>query len=285
MPKTRQTKLSSKADSHAEEPSSESRYFSRAVGKAIQILESLSRSQDAMRLHDLSRQMQLTKSSTLRLLQTLETLDYIRRDANGLYHLSERTGVQLSPQSLHRLTAAASEPMRQLNMEFGETVSMAVLMSNHIEVVHVVESGQLIRMTNIVGRILPPHASSMGKMITACQDAETRKRLLDSYGLTRYTTNTIVDERSIEEEYAFIRAHGYSVDAEETTPDGICFGVKIAAAALNLEAAISLSMPRSRLPSDEAGQEQIIHALMQTAASISENLESSISDSDNDCHA
>lgn len=267
MPRTRQAKLQAADRTPAEEPQGEGRYFSRGVGKAIQMLEMLSRSGVSMSLNELSKQTQLTKSSALRLLQTLETLCYIRRDTNGHYTAShENTAV------VNGLATAAREPMRQLNMEFGETVSLAVLVQSHIEVVHVVESANLIRMTNIVGRILPPHASSMGKAITAWQDAETRKRLLQSYGLTRYNENTIVDERTIEAEFEQIRARGYSTDAEETTPGGFCFGVAIFSAPGKAEAAISVSMPKSRMPADETHQQRLVQTLRNVAEEISRKL-------------
>lgn len=257
----------------AETQPEEGRYFSRAVGKAIQILELLAQSSSPMRLNDLARVVELTKSSTLRLLQTLVTLHYIERDANGLYLSCHRAAVQPQAQLQARLLAAASEPMRRLNMRFGETVSLAMRVDNHIEVIHVVESVKLIRMTNIVGRILPPHASSMGKMITAWQSPEIRKRLLDSYGLTRYNENTLTDERTLEEQFVEIRTQGYSLDAEETTYDGVCFGVGLVVAPETIDAAISLSMPKSRLA--EGMREQILAALGETAEEILSQLEPS----------
>lgn len=261
------TRSVASAESSASE---EGRYFSRAVGKAIQILELLAQNSEPMRLNDLAQVLELTKSSTLRLLQTLVTLRYIERDSNGLYLSCNRTLVRPQAQLQARLLAAASEPLRQLNMQFGETISMAMRIDNHVEVIHVVESVKLIRMTNILGRILPPHASSMGKMITACQSPEMRKRLLDSYGVTRYNENTLTDERALEEQFAEIRKQGYSLDAEETTYDGFCVGVGIALAPEIIDAAISLSMPKSRLT--EGMQEQIITALSQTAEQIAAQL-------------
>jgi IclR family acetate operon transcriptional repressor len=224
-----------------------------------------------MSLSELSKQSQLTKSSAFRLLQTLETLHYIRRDHDGRYLPSNENIAVISTQYVNTLTAAAREPMRRLNMEFGETVSLAVLMHNHVEVVDVVESANLIRMTNIAGRILPPHASSMGKVVTAWQDAETRKRLLQSYGLTRYNENTLVDEQTIEDEYKQIRARGYAFDAEETTLGGFCFGAPIFFAPGKVGAAISLSMPKTRLKDDERRQ-RIIKALRGVAEEVSQTL-------------
>lgn len=271
MSKTKQLKSRAATRQPAQEQPGESRYFSRAVGKAIQMLELLSRSSSPMSLNELSKQTQLTKSSAFRLLQTLETLRYIRRDANGHYLSAQDRNSAVSAQYLNGLVAAAQGAMRKLNMEFGETVSMAVLVSNHIEVVHVIESASLIRMTNFVGRILPPHASSMGKAITAWQDADMRKRLLQSYGLTRYNENTIVDEQTIEEEFEKIRARGYSTDAEETTPGGFCFGASIVSAPSKVEAAISISMPKSRMP-DETKKQRLIQALRNATREIAQTL-------------
>lgn len=272
MPKTRQAKSRGGADKSVEKAPREGQYFSRAVGKAIQILELLSRNGASMSLMELSKQTQLTKSSAFRLLQTLETLHYIRRDANGHYLPSHENSAVVSSQYVNALASAAREPMRRLNMEFGETVSLAVLLHNHIEVVHVIESANLIRMTNIPGRILPPHGSSMGKVITAWQDAETQKRLLQSYGLVRYNENTIVDENAIEAEYERIRARGYSTDAEESNLGGSCFGMAIFSAPGKVDAAISLSMPTSRMPADEARQQRIVQALRDAAEEISRKL-------------
>lgn len=272
MPKTRQTKARGQAHKSAENASGENKYFSRAVGKAIQMLEILTRSNEPISLSELSRQTELTKSSAFRLLQTLETLHYIRRDGNGHYLPSNENISVISSQYFNAVVTAAREPMRRLNMEFGETISLAVLMHNHIEVVHVVESANLIRMTNIAGRIIPPHASSMGKVVTAWQDADTRKRLLQSYGMTRYNENTIVDEQTIEDEYKQIRTRGYSRDAEETTIGGCCFGAAIFSAPGKAEAAISLSMPKTRLPKDEERQLRIIQSLRAVADEISQKL-------------
>lgn len=271
MPKTKRAKSGGGVRQPGRNAAGDGRYFSRAVGKAIQILETLSRGGEAMSLSELSKQSQLTKSSAFRLLQTLETLHYIRRDHDGRYLPSNENIAVISTQYVNTLTAAAREPMRRLNMEFGETVSLAVLMHNHVEVVDVVESANLIRMTNIAGRILPPHASSMGKVVTAWQDAETRKRLLQSYGLTRYNENTLVDEQTIEDEYKQIRARGYAFDAEETTLGGFCFGAPIFFAPGKGGAAISLSMPKTRLKDDERRQ-RIIKALRGVAEEVSQTL-------------
>jgi len=247
-------------------------YFSRAVGKAFELLELVGRSENSLSLNDLAHLLQLTKSSTFRLLHTLEALHHVLRDEQGHYRGVGAKSQAIQVHSIQELRAAASDPLRMLNMEFRETISLATLMGNHVEVIEVINSPHLMRMSNIVGRILPPHASSMGKAITAFQSAETRARLIESYGLTGFTPNTIADQRLLEECFEQIRATGISYDDEENTLGGFCFGSPIILADNRVTAAISLSMPKARLPHDEADRQKIVDRLHEIAATIAKAL-------------
>lgn len=251
----------------------EDAYFSRAVGKAFELLELVGRSENSLSLNDLSLRLQLTKSSTFRLLHTLESLSHVVRDEQGHYRGVGTKTQAFQAHSVQQLRAAATEPMRMLNMEFRETISLATLIGNHVEVVEVINSPHLMRMSNIVGRILPPHASSMGKAITAFQSAETRARLIESYGMTSFTPNTITDQRQLEECFEHIRGNGISCDDEENTLGGFCYGSPIILSGNRVTAAISLSMPKARRPEDEIERQRIVDRLHETAATIARALQ------------
>lgn len=221
-------------------------YFSRAVGKALDAIEILDRNGGPLSLAQFAKKLALTKPSVFRVLHTLEVAGYLKRSPEGHYALApeRRRG---SSQLVNKLVRAAEQPMKELNRQFRETVSLAVLFDNHIEVVAVVESPQLLKMGNIVGRIIPPHASSLGKTIAACQPDDVREKLLRSYGLGRFTPNTITDESDLKRELDRTRARGYATDREESSPHGCCFAAPILGHGAEAVAAISVSMPISRL--------------------------------------
>ena len=268
MPKSKSKKRTQTKRAAAEPLSERSPYYTRAVGKALEILDLLRDASGPVTLNKVSAHTRLTKSSAFRLLYTLEVLRCVARDNTGSYRLSAENRMALPAHKVVQLLLAAREPMRGLHMEFQETVSLAMMMNNHIEVVEVLESPHLIRMANIVGRILPPHASSMGKVIIAYQDEETRKKLLQSYGMVRYTETTITDERLLEQECERIRKASHSYDAEESTPGGCCFGIPVFTGPGKVNAAMSLSMPKARLP-EGPEQQRIVDALRQAAQEIS----------------
>jgi IclR family acetate operon transcriptional repressor len=142
---------------------------------------------------------------------------------------------------------------------------------NRIEVVATVESPHLIRMGNTVGRIVPPHASSLGKAITAFQREDVRDRLIRGYGIHRFTEHTITDEMQLKREFERVRARGYSTDADESVVEGMCFGVPILTAQGDAVAAISLSSPKMRMR-DEQLQKRVVAALRRSAEAVSRTL-------------
>jgi DNA-binding IclR family transcriptional regulator len=249
------------------------KYFSRAVAKAFQMLDLLRARNEPSTLKEIEHSTALTKSSAFRLLQTLEQLNYICQRTDGRYEISNRyrvnSGIQLRDTLLHSEIPA----MRALHEEFQETVSIAVLFTNHIEVVCVIEAHHPVRMANTVGRILSPHASSLGKAITAFQSEEVRHRLVRSYGLVRFTPATITDEIQLRSELNKICKDRFSLENEESTPEGYCFGAPIFQGGAAAVGAISISLPKSRVPVGKL-RARMIDALRETASAISAELAS-----------
>lgn len=248
----------------------EDQYFSRSVSKAFEVLGILGGSHDALSVNDVAERVGLTKSFTFRLLRTLESLQHVTRSSDGRFMIAQGN-YAASTHIATRLRTAALGPMRDLNRHFQETVSLAVLFENRMEVIEVLDSPHLMRMTNIVGRILPPHASSLGKTITAFQPEADQRRLIRNYGLLQITAHTIIDESLLAQEFAHIRQLGYGSDVEESILDAHCVGapIRLGSAVIG---AVSLSMPKSRLPETEEGLKQVIQAVRDAADTITEAL-------------
>lgn len=247
------------------------RYFCRAISKALEVLEILKRSSQPLALHQLTAKVALTKSSLFRILHTLETAGYVERAADGRYMITIDRRPLIPTSLLTRLLRIADPHLKELTRQFRESTALGVLFDNHIEVMLVSESPEVVRMANTPGRILQPHASSIGKSIAAYQTEERRERLLRSYGILRMTPNTITDETRLRDELLRVRELGYALDSEETTLDGQCFGCPIVMAGGEVLAAISLSLPVTRAGSEERKQ-QLIDGVVRTAHAISREL-------------
>ncbi len=200
-----------------------------------------------MSLGELATYASLGKPAALRLLRTLEDLGYIVRDGGKTYRIEVETSVTGVREKLIVLRRVAGRFCQELQSQCGETVSLAYLFDDHIRVVDVLESPQHIRMSNFVGRILQPYASSLGKAIAAFQNEALTQTLLDVYGVYRMTRNTLVDQLAIQNEFAAVRERGYAEDKEETVEGGYCIGAPVYSPEKKVIAAISISSPRFRM--------------------------------------
>ena len=246
----------------------EDKYFSKVIGKALDLIDILRASPQPLSLNELTLQLELTKSSVFRILHTLEVSGYIQRDSLGRYTAAEDLQASAPGQLRAALVDAAMPCLKELSREFQETVSLAMRFENRVEVVGTIESPHLIRMGNTVGRIVPPHASSLGKAIAAFQPEEMRERLVRSYGIHRFTEHTVTDEVALKAAFEQVRARGYSTDEEESVLDGRCFGVPVLDGGGRAIAAISISAPKSRIR-DERLQKRILTALHRAATRVS----------------
>lgn len=265
----RTTKASGK-----DEPKVQEKYFSRAVSKALEVLESLQTEANALSLNEIALRLKLSKTSAFRLMRTLETTGYVMLDGRGQYKLAPGMHAVAPTQWIGKLVRLALPHLQIVNLALAETVSLAALFENRVEVVAVIESPHDIRMSNVVGHILPPNASSLGKVITAFQPPVQRERLLRSFKIYRFTEHTITDHMDLSREYDRIRAQGFAIDREECAKDGICFSIPICIASNQVPAAVSLSMPKSRLR-DKDHELAVLAALRAAAAKLAADLEAS----------
>lgn len=243
------------------------RYASRTVERALDVLEAFDDGVGALSLTELSERISLPVSSLFRLLVTLEQRGFLIQGADGTYRLSPRVLFGRVRERAEKLRERLQPTLQMLARTFDETASLAYRFGDVIQVLDTVESFHEIRATNRVGRVLPPHCSSLGKAITAFQAPELRDRILESYGLIRRTPRTIVDRQAIELDFATIRERGYAVDRGEAMEGGVCLGAPILLAPGIAGAAISVSIPEIRASAER--EQEIVAKLCEVTREIS----------------
>jgi DNA-binding IclR family transcriptional regulator len=252
-------------------PDKEDRYFSRAVSSALKILDLLRAEPLPLGLSEITRMTGINKTSVFRFLYTMEITGHVIRDETGRFRISN-SGLESSHEiTPDQIKLAALPYMKKLRSRYSETVSLGALLRNHIEVLQVLESPHLIRMGNQVGRIIPPHASSLGKAITAFQDESKQDSLVSSFGMLRLTEKTILDEVRLKQEYSEIRLRGWSHDNRESAIEGQCFGAPIQIRGKTI-ASISISFPMFRVLEGKKLQ-VMLEDLRKAAKNVSVDLE------------
>jgi DNA-binding IclR family transcriptional regulator len=243
-------------------------YYSKAIGRALDALDCFEDGETTLSLVEISKLRGFPESSLFRILLTLEAHGYIVRTTDGSYKLAPKLLFGKLYNRAQKLRDIVHPFLKQLNTEFNESASMGFLFQDRIEVIDTLEAIQEIRRTNTLGRVLPPHCSSIGKAIVAFQERGVIDRILRINGLSQRTEKTITDHLQLLGEYEKIRNSGYSVDREESVPGGVCFGAPLRDERRHVVAAISISVPIFRLPPER--ETELVRAVVDTARKASE---------------
>lgn len=233
-------------------------YYLRSIGRALEVLDCFD-GQVSLALMDIGARTGLPESTLFRVLLTLEKHGYLEQSVDGTYQLAAKLRFGWLVEQGNALRDRARPELERLAHRFNETASLAYLYDDRIHVLDSVETYHEIRMSNRIGRVLPPHCSAMGKAITAFQDRELADRILEVYGLSRRTEHSITDRGRLFEEFAEIRKTGIGSDREESTLGGICYAAAIRSAGQPVVAALSVSTPIVRMsPEREAETRQAV---------------------------
>lgn len=233
-------------------------YYLRSIGRALEVLDCFD-GKAPLALTDIGLRTGLPESTLFRVLLTLEKHGYLEQAVDGTYQLAAKLRFGWLIEQGNALRDKARPELERLAHRFNETASLAYLYDDRIHVLDSIETYHEIRMSNRVGRVLPPHCSAMGKAITAFQDRELSDRILEVYGLSRRTEHSITDRGRLFEEFAEIRRTGIAWDREESTLGGICYAAAIRPEGLPVVAALSVSTPIVRMtPERDAETRQAV---------------------------
>jgi DNA-binding IclR family transcriptional regulator len=246
-------------------------YYLRSIGRALEVLDCFD-GKLPLGLKEISQRTKLPESTLFRVLTTLEKHDYLKQSIDGTYQLSPKLRFGWLIEEANALRIKVRPELERLANRFNETASLAYLYENRIHVLDSVETFHEIRMSNRIGRVLPPHASAMGKVITAFQERTLADQILEIYGLARRTENTITDRAQLYREFEQIRNTGLGCDREESILGGICYASAIHQAGQAVVAALSISTPMVRMTAerDAETRQAVIEAAQRCAAALAE---------------
>jgi DNA-binding IclR family transcriptional regulator len=220
----------------------------QSVDRAVSVMEFLSR-RGSSGVTEVSRELDIHKSTAYRLLTTLRDRGLVEQDAAtekyrlgfGLVLLARAVSADLD------ILRCARPVCERLSEHTKETVTVAVLEGDDAVVVHQSLSRASALSVDWTGRHTPLHATAAGKIFLACMPEDQLLRILEC-PLERFTQNTIVDPASLREQNRRILDKGYGYTVEELEVGLNAVGAPIRRADGAIVGAVSVSGPAFRLP-------------------------------------
>lgn len=212
-------------------------------------LEALART-GPVALADLSRQLELNKSTTHRLLSSLIYMGYAKQDPDSQkYDLSLKI-LNLSNLLLGRMDILEQvrPHLKKLSQETGETVHLVQL--DGIEAVYIYKEESYqnsVRMFSRVGNRIPLYCSGVGKAIAADMEESQIHALWEASDIQMLTPHTITDYSVFLERLDKVRKDGFALDDEENEVGVRCIAVSIPDYSGHPKYAFSISAPVARM--------------------------------------
>ncbi|MBD2844097.1 IclR family transcriptional regulator [Paenibacillus sp. IB182496] len=251
------------------EKEKQERYTVQSIDKSLDLLELLA-DRGSLSLIELADLLEQPKSSTFRILQTLEHRGYVGRSSeDGKFCLGyKQLSLAKYLMARSKLNLAAAPEMSRLSARFGDTVNLGVLTGEGVIIyIEIIEGTHALRMTETVGSQAPYYATALGKAIAAYLPEREREALLGSSALEALTAYTIADADSLRNTLRQVRARGYALDDQEITLGARCVAVPIFNMQGRVEGGLSLSGPMHRF--EGQALTDIMAELLRAGAEIS----------------
>jgi len=243
-----------------------------AVERALAMLEAVAQEPDGLSNAEISRKLQIPKSSASYILRTLEKQAYLKRDEEtGKY----RVGLKILSLSRGALSGidvreVALPVMRHLMEKTNLTCHLAILDGPEAVYIEKVEPQGFIRMDTWVGRRMRVHATSVGKALVAHIPQERLEKILADRGMEKRTPKTITTVPRLLKDLEKVRAQGYAVDDEENNMGARCLGAPVFNQSGGIEASIGLSGTTNQVNAQT--MPRILEALKDAARHVSMQL-------------
>ncbi|WP_156689314.1 IclR family transcriptional regulator [Mycobacterium sp. Marseille-P9652] len=223
-------------------------YPIESVDNALKLLLLLGE-RPQIRLSEATRYLGVASSTAHRLLAMLTYRGFARQDPVSKAYLPgpALTGVAFAIFSRIDIQRSAAAVMRGLSEQLRETIHVGMLDGANVRFVAAVEGPAAVRVASRLGRTMPAHCTSTGKVMLAQLPEAELRQLFPRETLERITTHSIGTRTELEAELARIRERGYAVNREESEEGVASVAVPIPTRAPGLRLALNAAAPQNRM--------------------------------------
>lgn len=226
--RTRKHRLDGEAVTPGEVTRSRTTRVNRSVARALQIMLDVARSPKPQSFVDLRKRHEVPKATLHKLLVTLETLNFLRRDEEtgkysvGLAAMEVFAGGAANPEDLRSILAPV---VQKLVQDWNETCHLGILVGTEEVILKRLDPPeQVVRLATLIGRRHPAYAAAGGLAAMAATFDEAMLAKMPET-LPQLTKNTIKSREELRSRLEEIKKKGYALDLEEAYIGVRCVGV------------------------------------------------------------
>lgn len=231
-----------------------------SLERALVLLKLIEQTPGGLRNADISRRLNIPKSSCSYIVSRLEREGYLTKDAASNRYKIGLTPVALAHGALREvgIRTVAEPALYKLTNQTGLSAGIGVLQRGRVLLVDRVEGPRFVdraiqaaasrtartfrvRAQRDIGRELPAHSTALGKVLLAFSPRQQVLDVIAKLGLARSTATTIVSKKRFLEELDLVRKQGYAVADGEAYSDLRALSVPIFDTDGEVRAAVSVN--------------------------------------------
>ena len=229
----------------------------RTLERGLDVLDLFCHGATKLSLTEIAARINLTPSTTSRVLSTLSNRGYLSRDTETKKYVIGSQALRLTSSSFRTfdLRPIAAPILKKLADQYNESISLYIILDNHRVCIERIETTHALRHVVNIGDRLPLARGAGGKALLAWLPPEERKTVLPP---GEFISNS---------ELAKIKKQGYALSMGERDQGVGAIAAPVFDAEGRLVCSLSLAAPLTRL--DRESFEKIAPDLVSAANQIS----------------
>lgn len=228
----------------------------RAVGRALAVFDAYDNDHLSLSLQDIAERIKMPKTTTFRLVNTLERAGFLVRMDNQQYCLSLKMarlgGLVRSTLSIREI---ARPIMQQVNEKTSETITLNAIVGNDRMVLEVVDTPAPLMSMARPGQHMPLYVSASSRILLAYMEPAELERVLAANA-----NDSDFDRAALDLELAHFRQLGYAISRGQRVPGLTAIAVPIFDIHDQVRHCLSLTGPSIRVDSRDQELAEIMLA-------------------------
>lgn len=185
--------------------------------RALLVLELVSSSTQPVTPSQIGMRLQIPKATLARMVDALVESNHLTRLVGERGLIPGPRLAQLALQTIgnNAFKRTCRAVLRSLVQSIGETCNLTALDGDQVIHVERVETSEPLRLNIVPGSRHPLHCTAGGKLFLAQMNLVERRELLDRLVLTKMTSQTITDRKTLDRELDRLRDKMVGEDKEE----------------------------------------------------------------------
>lgn len=225
----------------------------QTITRAIQVLKAFSFNETEFTLTELSQKLEISKSSMLRILDTLRGEGLLKRDERSKTY---KLGIELYflgnlVEKDSHLLAMTNNWMRELNRKTEETITLNIVYKNQRKCIAYELAKHELTTLSYISKESPLYAGASAKVLLANLPEETRIKVIEDIKLEGITDYTVNSKKQLEKQLNQIRIQGYAITKNERVLGVCAISAPIKNRLNEVIASLTITIPLIRLNQSE----------------------------------